>query len=212
MKVLITSGPTSIPIDPMRVITNRSTGEMGRLIANAFMKKRCHVTLLEGKAMTSVVSQPHVKVDFDTFDEFSKKLFTLLKKSSFDIIVHAAAVSDFQLQKSFAQKMSFSSDFSLHFIPTKKIIQDIKKYQPKSFLIGFKLESDIRPFKIEKKLKPLFNEAFCDLVIVNRIEPKYSAYLMMPDGKKSKNADSKKNIVDLLMEYFFDQTKRKMKK
>lgn len=199
MKVLVTSGPTSIPIDPMRVITNRSSGEMGRLIVNAFMQQGHHVTLLEGHATTTVLASASKRITFYTFDEFLKLFIKELKTCSYDIIIHAAAVSDFKLKKYFKKKISSKGSLRLEFVSTKKVINLIKKYQPHTTLVGFKLESDIRPNVIKDKIKCLFEEALCDMVVVNKTERGYCAYLMMPNQKKTLDVTSKKKIVQLLV-------------
>ncbi len=199
MKVLITSGPTSIPIDPMRVITNRSTGEMGRLITNAFIRQGDTVTLLEGHVTTTLLTKPKKLLTFYTFDEFLKLFIKTLETSSYDIIIHAAAVADFKLKKPFKKKISSKESLHLEFVPTKKIITLIKKYQPQAVLVGFKLESDITLTRIKKKLNPLFKEALCDMVLVNKINKGYQAYIIKKEGKTTQVVSSKERIVQLLI-------------
>ena len=91
----------------MRVISNRSTGEMGRLIAQAFAKKGCSVTLLEGKAASSSVllDKTITLKSFFYYDELVR-LFKQELKCGYDVVIHAAAVSDFKLGKPFKGKLS----------------------------------------------------------------------------------------------------------
>ena len=89
----------------MRVITNRSTGEMGRLIARAFAVKGNKVTLLEGKAASSKIKLGKTGSlrKFFYYDELARLLTQELKRGH-DVVIHAAAVSDFELGKPFKGK------------------------------------------------------------------------------------------------------------
>ena len=83
-------------------------------------------------------------------------------------MIHAAAVSDYKLKKPFSQKLtSRLSRLTLELVPTKKIIQFIKKINPKIFLVGFKLEPKINPATVKSFAGRLIQEASCDLVVVN---------------------------------------------
>ena len=97
-KVLITCGPTWIPIDAMRVISNQSTGTLGQMIAEDFAKAGAKVTLLEGPVTRELKSKTIKILKFVFFDEFTGLIKKELKKKV-DICIHAAAVSDYKLKK-----------------------------------------------------------------------------------------------------------------
>jgi phosphopantothenoylcysteine decarboxylase/phosphopantothenate--cysteine ligase len=201
-RILITSGPTAVPIDQMRVITNRSTGEMGRLIARAFAGKGHSVTLLEGKAASSRISLNKtitVKAFF-YYDELARLLTQELKRG-YDVVIHAAAVSDFKPGKMFKGKLSSGKTLRLELTPTKKLVSRIKAASRKTFLVGFKLETKLtRPF-ILARAKSLFKEAGCDLVVANVQEKhRYGACLVWPDGRMSPKVPSKAGLVRILLE------------
>lgn len=200
VKVLITSGPTSVPIDDMRVITNRSTGEMGRLLASAFISAGAKVTLLEG-AVTTPLPLPD-GVNLQKF-YFFHDLAALLNKElphAYDIIIHAAAVSDFELKKPFRGKISSGLPISLQLSPTPKIISNIKGASPDSLLVGFKFESDIESRKSRAKALKLFKEDSCDLVVLNKMDTKgYAAVILDLEGGVSKTVKSKGALVSLLL-------------
>ncbi len=167
-KVLITCGPTWVPIDDVRVISNQSTGELGHLLAEAFHRARAQVTILDGPCThTSSLKGINI-IKFHFFYELKKALFKELKKN-YDIVIHSAAVSDYELPKSYNSKIKSNKKvFKLTLSPTIKLIEQIKKISPKTCLIGFKLESAFKNQKeLFKKIDGLLNKSKCDLVVAN---------------------------------------------
>src|SRR5580698_10572903 len=100
MRVLITCGATWTPIDDVRVISNISSGEMGHLIAQSFRQKGAHVTIIEGPVTHTLEDKKIKFIKYRFFDELARILKQELVKK-YDIIVHAAAVSDFKVKGTF---------------------------------------------------------------------------------------------------------------
>lgn len=200
INILITSGPTSVPIDAMRVITNRSTGEIGRLIANRFSKAGARVTLLEGAITTMTPIEKATRhLKFYTYSELQAALYKELERH-YDIIVHAAAVSDFVVKKPSKSKLSSYDNLTLELVPTRKLILDIKKRAPLALLVGFKLESKINKKYILPKVAPLFDQAGCSLVVVNKSDAVgYQAYIMKNDRSTTRAVTSKRALVEMLI-------------
>lgn len=198
MKVLITCGPTWVPIDDVRVISNVSTGEMGHLIAGEFLNTGAQVTLIEG-AVTHPWSSKGVKVlKYRFFDELAK----LLKQEAgkkYDIIIHAAAVSDFKVAKVSKSKIDSTRALDLHLVPVAKLIQSIKKQAPLSFLVGFKLESKLTPAKMAHATRSLFVESGCEVVVANTINNGYQGYIINADGDILAKASRKEILVKHLV-------------
>ncbi|NLE65662.1 MAG: phosphopantothenoylcysteine decarboxylase [Elusimicrobia bacterium] len=164
-RVLITSGPTSVPVDDVRVITNRSTGEMGRLIANACAKAGARVSLLEGAVTTTVPLLKNISVrKFFLFDELDRLLDAELKKAP-EVVIHAAAVSDFRPRKIFKGKIGSSDKQTIRLVPTKKLVVGIKKAAPGAFLVAFKLEPVMA--RALRGARRLATSSDCDLVVAN---------------------------------------------
>ena len=180
MKVLVTCGPTWVPIDAVRVISNHSTGEMGRLIAASFKKARARVTLLEGPM---------------SFDEFAKKFKAACAKK-YDIVVHAAAVSDFKPKGAAKGKLSSGKILNLCLVPTEKLINVVKRLAPDTFLVGFKLESTLS--RAVKEAGKLFTDAGCDLVVANAKANGYQGCIIDVDGNVLVKAANKKNLAETL--------------
>ncbi len=184
-KVLITSGPTWIKIDDVRVMSNRSTGRLAGIIANDFLKIGSKVTVLEGPVLNRLNSVTGIKVlKFYFYDE----LFRLIRKElrkGYDIVIHAAAVSDYKLKSPFKGKMpSGQKSVILELVPTEKIIDSIKKIAPDVFLVGFKLEPNINKVSARREASSLITRAGCDLIVANADDRcGYRAYIINREGE-----------------------------
>jgi len=198
LRVLVTCGPTWTPIDDVRVISNVSSGEMGHLIAQAFKVNKAHVTVIEGQ-VTHALKDKNIKViKFRFFDELASALKAELLKN-YDIIVHAAAVSDFKVRSVSKSKISSGKDLNLKLIATPKLIKDIKRLSPDSLLVGFKLESNLNPKNIYNTVRSLFTVSACDLVVANSLKHGYQGFIVNADGDiLSKAADKKILAQDLV--------------
>ncbi len=198
MRVLITCGATWTPIDDVRVISNVSSGEMGHLIAQAFSKNKALVTLIEGP-VTHELNDKKIKIiKYRFFDELERLLKVELQKK-YDIIVHAAAVSDFKVAKAAKSKIASDKAVTLHLTPTPKLINRIKRLSPNSFLIGFKLESRLNSGKIFEEVKSLFIKDGCDLVVANTLQQGYQGFILDADGNILSKALNKAKIAQDLV-------------
>ena len=204
-KILVTCGPTWVAIDDVRVISNRSTGESGHTIVERLNKEGSSVTLLEGPVTHVLKSKPSKIIKFLFYDELQR----LLKKElegKYDIVIHAAAVSDYQPKNAFGSKLSSAfSQIKLHLVPTAKLIEKIKKRNPKAFLVGFKLETHFNKELLLTQARHLAQRAHCNLVIANCQKGKdYLAYII--DQKRNILAtgrtrrDVARNLVKILKE------------
>ena len=197
MKVLITSGPTWVKLDEVRIISNQSTGEMGRLIAKVFEENGAKVTLIEGPVREAYKTKRVKILKYSFFEELTKTLKQECRKQ-YDVVIHAAAVSDFKPASFFKGKISSKSAVNLKLIPTEKIINLIKKLSPKTILIGFKLEPNISINNIKRITKSLFQESHCDLVVANSINKGYTGFIIDSDGKILARASNKNRITKAL--------------
>ena len=178
-KILITCGPTGVPIDTMRIISNLSSGTLGQMIARDFAKAGAKVTLLEGPVTKPLKSGSIKILKFVFFDEFIELIKKELRKK-YDICIHAAAVSDYKIKRPRKTKMSSQlKTLVLELVPTQKIINDIKRLNKKLFLVGFKLESKTTKASAKQRSKVLFRKGKCDLVVANSIQgQKYLGYIL----------------------------------
>ena len=170
-KVLMTAGPTIEYIDPVRVITNQSTGKTGVFLASEFVSAGAKVTLIYGPG-TEIPPKGAKVVHVKTSGEMSEALKKEMRKP-WDIVILAAAVSDYTPEKPSKTKLdSDSSKISLKMKKVPKMINGIKKIQKDVFLVGFKAETGVSKKQLIKKAREKIKQANCDLVIANDIGTK----------------------------------------
>jgi phosphopantothenoylcysteine synthetase/decarboxylase len=178
-KILITAGPTWVPIDDVRVISNISSGEMGILLAREAAARGLKVDLLLGPVGAVSLGK---KIRVQRFRYF-QELLDLIKKrpkvNKYDIILHAAAVSDY-FCKPVAGKIS--SKKSAHFLKLKitpKIIGVMRRLNPEAYLVMFKLEGRVSDAVLLKRALEGMKKAGADLVVANRfVNGRYRGFIL----------------------------------
>jgi phosphopantothenoylcysteine decarboxylase/phosphopantothenate--cysteine ligase len=138
LKILITAGGTKVPIDSVRSITNTSTGRTGAQLADYFTKKNYEVDLLLSRDGFSPVYCGNI-TRFTTYDDLARLMEEKIKRNKYDLIVHAAAVSDFKVARPAKGKLASGEKQTLVLEPTEKLLHKIKVWSKKSKVIGFKL-------------------------------------------------------------------------
>ena len=141
MRYLITAGPTREPIDKVRYLSNRSSGQMGIAIANAAVEAGHHVTLLTGPGVSGAPSNECQRHLFET----TADLQALLQSHwpNHDALVMAAAVSDYTIEKLSKEKIARLDDgtLTLNLTPTPDLVAlTAKNRQPHQRVIAFALE------------------------------------------------------------------------
>ena len=171
-KILITAGPTIEYIDPVRVITNQSTGKTGVLLASELVSAGSKVTIIYGPGIESPSKGSKV-VRVETSEEMSNAIKKEMKQK-FDIVILAAAASDYTPEE--PKRTKLDSDLlriSLKLKRVPKMINQIKKIQSDVFLVGFKAEANVSKKDLISKAREKMNQSGCDLVIANDIGTKY---------------------------------------
>lgn len=164
-KVLVSAGGTYEEIDPVRGITNRSSGKMGLELAKETFRRGADVTLVTGK-MDVVVPTVFNQIKVESSYQMQSELERILVDQ--DIFIAAAAVSDFTLDKQ-ESKISSKRKLSLKLKPAPKIINKAKKYNPNIFLVGFKAEYDVSQEELVKSAGLRLKEADADLMVANDV-------------------------------------------
>ena len=171
-KVLMTAGPTIEKIDPIRVITNHSTGKTGVLLASELVSAGAKVTLVYGPGIAEPPKGAkiiHVETVTEMFREVKKQM-----KKKFDIVILAAAASDYIPKNQYSKKIkSTKNSLTIQLKKAPKIIDHIKKLQKDVFLIGFKAETDISKKELVIRAKQKLRDSKADMIIANDIGKKY---------------------------------------
>lgn len=159
--VLITAGPTQEPLDPVRYITNRSSGKMGYALAAAAAARGARVVLVSGPVNLPVprgVECTHVR----TAAEMRDAVMAHLGPAS--IVIKAAAVADFHLSKVPDQKVKkTAARISLELDPTPDILAEVGRNKGDRLLIGFAAETQNLAQEARRKLQ----NKNCDMVVAN---------------------------------------------
>ena len=160
--VLITAGPTREKIDPVRYITNRSSGRMGYAIAEAALRRGGRVLLVSGPtALTAPGAAEITRVE--SAEEMSQAALKLLPHSS--IVIKTAAVSDYRPKATATQKIKRTGSMSLELEPTADIVAEIARLRESQIVIGFAAETQNA---LENARKKLTSKAL-DAIVVNDV-------------------------------------------
>ncbi|WP_428325195.1 bifunctional phosphopantothenoylcysteine decarboxylase/phosphopantothenate--cysteine ligase CoaBC [Nitrosopumilus sp.] len=171
-KVLMTAGPTIEYIDPVRVITNLSSGKTGVLLASELISAGAKVTLIYGPGNEESPKGAriiNVTTNKEMFDATKKEL-----KKKYDIVIMAAAASDYTPEKPSKFKIkSNKKSLTIRLKKAPKIIDQVKKSQKNAILVGFKAETNLSKSALIKSAKTKLKESNSDLIIANDIGTKY---------------------------------------
>ena len=167
-KVLMTAGPTIEYIDPIRVITNQSSGKTGVLLASELISSGAKVTLVYGHGIEKPPKGAKI-IKIST----SKEMFDVVKKEmckEFDIVIMAAAISDYTPENPSKNKIkSIKNKIKISLKKAPKIIDQIKKYQKNVFLVGFKAETNLSKNELITLSRKKMNESAADMIVANDI-------------------------------------------
>jgi phosphopantothenoylcysteine decarboxylase/phosphopantothenate--cysteine ligase len=146
MTILITIGPTQEPLDAMRLISNRSTGELGTLLAATLADQGHTIIALRGTGATASptpLERENIRVvSFTTTEDLCSRLESLSKEETIEAIFHAAAVSDFYLPSGGSGKIPTSSgSLTLTLEPTPKLLPRMREWFPMAMIAGWKFEA-----------------------------------------------------------------------
>lgn len=204
-KILMTAGPTIEHIDPVRVITNQSSGKTGVLLASELISAGSKVTLVYGPGFEKPPKGAKI-INVST----SKEMLDAVKKEmrkKFDVVIMAAAAADYIPDN--ASKKKIKSNQKMIRISLKKapkIIDQVKKLQKKLILVGFKAEANISKKDLIDSAKKKLQESNADLIIANDIgsarykkNPNNNEVLVIDSGKvRSSGWKSKQKIAKFI--------------
>lgn len=163
-RVLVTAGPTQESIDPVRYITNHSSGKMGYAVARQAMLRGAEVTLVSGKVNLPPV--PFVKMIYITTAEDMYNAVTSEFENT-DIVIKAAAVADFRPKRIADDKLKKADGMdSIELEPTKDILKELGKNKKNRFICGFSMETKNMTENSRKKLE----NKNLDMIVCNNLK------------------------------------------
>jgi phosphopantothenoylcysteine decarboxylase / phosphopantothenate---cysteine ligase len=212
VRFLITAGPTREPIDPVRYISNRSSGKMGYAIAEAALAVGHDVTLISGRVNLDPPRGAKL-VSILTSDEMHNAVHQRL--GDCDALVMCAAVADYKPAKVSPQKIKKRKEaLLLELIPVRDILASVPKRNRHCLVVGFAAETD----DIEENAQKKLHAKNCDIIVANDVSSADSGMesdtnevtIFFRNGEKKKiPRTSKKNIARELVK-IFSKSARKM--
>lgn len=209
-KVLVTAGPTREKIDPVRYITNHSTGKMGYAIARAAMLRGAEVTLVTGKTELA----PPIQVDTVNITSAAEMAEEVKKRAGEqDIIIKAAAVADYRpLHTSDEKIKKTGDDMSIALERTEDILGYLGAHKREGqFLCGFSMETENMEENSRRKLR----KKNLDLIVANNLKQTGAGFgtdtnivtLMSETDTVQLPLMSKEEVADRLLTYIMERGK-----
>lgn len=206
--VVVTAGPTREAIDPVRYITNRSSGKMGYAVASAAAAQGANVILVSGPV--HLVAPPGVEVrQVETAEEMYAVTHAVVADA--DIFVAAAAVADYRPANFITQKIKKNDALmSIDLVRCPDILASVAKLEPALFTVGFAAETEKVIENARRKLK----QKRLDLIVANRVgadtgfdHDHNTVSVLWRGGEKSfptaAKLDLAHDLIELVAEHFY---------
>ena len=206
--VLITAGPTREPIDPVRYISNRSTGRMGYALAQAAHQAGAGVTLVSGPVNLDAPAGVE-RISVSSAIEMRDAVIERVAKV--DIFIACAAVSDYRVEQVAAEKIKKTTQkIKLELIPNPDIVSEVTRLKNKPFTLGFAAETE----KLEQHAVEKLQRKNLDMIAANRVAAEQTGFesdtneltVIWPDGQRLLALNVKneiaKQLIDLVAERY----------
>jgi len=194
IRVLVTAGPTREPIDPVRFISNRSSGKMGFAVASAAVAAGAEVTLVAGPVQLPTPTGVR-RIDVETAaDMFAA---TLERIADVDIYIGAAAISDYRPEPA-GQKIKKRADrLTLDMQKSPDLLATVAARPTGPFTVGFAAETE----RLEEYARQKLEEKRLDMIVANQVgaklgfdEDENSALVLWPDGQEALGRMAKSDL------------------
>ena len=192
-RVLVTAGPTMEHIDPVRAITNISTGRTGTLLASELVRAGAEVTLIYGPGDAVPPGGARV-VNVRTGRQMLEAARAEMRER-FDIIIMAAAAADYVPERASRTKIkSDRQSLTVRLRKAPKIIDMVRKMQPDALLVGFKAEANVARDTLVRSARRRLRETGADMIVANDIGAKYQSnpdrnqVFIVDGGKKTSSS------------------------
>jgi phosphopantothenoylcysteine decarboxylase/phosphopantothenate--cysteine ligase len=179
--VLLTAGPTREQIDPVRYITNRSSGRMGYALAEAALRRGARVVLVSGPVSIQPPGGAEL-VAVETAEQMRQAVLQRLDQAT--VVIATAAVSDYRPKNQARQKIKRSGPMALDLEPTADILGEVARHRQNQLVVGFAAETENA---LENARKKLASKSL-DAIVVNDV------------SRPGIGFDSERNAVTIIMQ------------
>ncbi len=207
-KVLITAGPTRESIDPVRYISNRSTGRMGFALARAAQQAGAGVTLVSGPVN---LNEPPGVERISVSSAIEMRDAVIDRVAQVDIFIACAAVSDYRVEQVAAQKIKKSRQkMNLELVPNPDIVSEVTGLKNGPFTLGFAAETE----KVEQHAREKLQRKNLDMIAANLVDTEQTGFetdtneliVIWPDGQQLLTLNDKneiaKQLIDLVAKHY----------
>jgi phosphopantothenoylcysteine decarboxylase/phosphopantothenate--cysteine ligase len=200
-RIMVTAGPTREYLDPVRFLSNRSSGKMGYAVARAASRRGAEVVLISGPSHLQAPSGARL-VSVETAEEMRAAILDNLK--GIDALIMAAAVSDFSPEKYNSEKIDKSFGRSIKLGKTPDILSELGSLKRRPFLVGFAAETGPDISRARKKLL----EKGADIIVFNNVTSPGSGFdvdtneitVVERSGESSFPLMSKDEVADVILD------------
>jgi phosphopantothenoylcysteine decarboxylase/phosphopantothenate--cysteine ligase len=199
VKAVVTAGPTREPLDPVRFITNRSSGKQGYALAEALIALGAEVTLVSGPVHLDTPCGVK-RIDVETAKQMHDATLTAL--ASADLLVGAAAVADYRAFETAPEKIKKSGEtLTLKLERNADIIADARQQYPSKFIVGFAAETE----KLAEHAREKLLRKKLDLIAANWVgngrafdRDDNTLHVYWADGERTLGPGDKREVADAL--------------
>jgi phosphopantothenoylcysteine decarboxylase / phosphopantothenate---cysteine ligase len=212
--MVITAGPTREPVDPVRFLSNRSSGKMGYAIAAAAIEREQDVVLISGPVCLEAPRRAKL-IRVSTSDQMHDAVHQAIRDC--DVLVMCAAVADYKPKRSAPMKIKKRErNFSLELIPTRDILRSLAR-ERSFFVVGFAAETHA----LEKNAWTKLRHKNCNMIVANDVsdaavgmESEENAVTIFFENGESKSISraSKKMIARALVEIILQKSQKSFDK
>ena len=212
MRVIVTCGPGSEPIDQVRFLSNASTGELGSLLASGLQQHGFEVLCLRSRLATYPIADEIETIPFSTNEELAEIFKNLATRKNVAAIFHAAALCDYRVKKISSMDGAVvlsgkiptrAGELIMTLEPSLKVIGQLRSWFPSSLLVGWKYEVDGTPEEACHKALEQIKKYQLDASIANGPATKGCFDIMLPDELHQVQS-SKKDLVRFLVKWLQD--------
>jgi phosphopantothenoylcysteine decarboxylase/phosphopantothenate--cysteine ligase len=201
LRIMVSAGPTREAIDPVRFVSNRSSGKMGFALAKAAADAGAEVTLIAGPV--NLATPPRVeRIDVETTQQMCDE--ALARVGGMDIYIGAAAISDYRPRQAAVQKIKKSADtFTLEMVKSPDLLALVADLDKGPFTVGFAAETE----KLEQHATDKLNRKKLNMIVANLVGEKLcfdaddnEVIVLWQDGRQALPKLSKQELARQLVD------------
>ncbi len=220
VRILVTAGPTREYLDPVRFISNPSSGRMGVAVAREAFYRGARVKLIHGPLCSVEPPQWIEKTSVESTEEMRKAVLREVEQGEYDIIVLAAAPADYRFKKTSSEKIDSTNRLVVELEPTPKIIRDValtaKSKKPSTIIIGFSAETVKDDRELVERAKRKMEKYGIDMIIANNVsrrdigfESKYNeVYIITRNRVEHVPKKTKEGIARIILDKAIELTRK----